>query len=123
MKQFGVLALVMATSLPVAADELNWFDWSSVAPIVVAVTSLGENGRFTEVRVIHAFRGDMQTDEMLRIDVKGATHSHEHRLIYVDRIGADRAPGVKRMAIRTQCDKIREIIPTAPRHLVDVVDI
>ncbi|HXV76664.1 MAG TPA: HEAT repeat domain-containing protein [Candidatus Polarisedimenticolaceae bacterium] len=69
-----------ATAAPTLDDERNLFEWSSVAPMVVAGSSLGENGRYTELRVIRTLRGDPRADDVIRVDVKTANRMRD-RLI------------------------------------------
>ncbi|NIM64085.1 MAG: hypothetical protein GTO30_21280, partial [Acidobacteria bacterium] len=54
-----ITGLALACLAPAsAAARLNYFEWSAVAPIVVAGNSLGENGRYVEVEVWRVIRGD-----------------------------------------------------------------
>jgi len=53
-------------------DELNYYEWAAVADVVVGGTSLGENGRFIELRVNHVLRGAVDIGETIRIDLKDA---------------------------------------------------
>ena len=62
-------------------EELNYYEWTAVAPVVVAGTSLGENGRYIEFRVTHALRGPVEAGEMIRIDLKNANR-HRRRSDY-----------------------------------------
>ncbi|NIM02282.1 MAG: hypothetical protein GTN89_05830 [Acidobacteria bacterium] len=56
-------------------EVLNYYEWTAVAPVVVAGTSLGENGRYIEFRVNHALRGPVEAGEMIRIDLKEANRN------------------------------------------------
>ena len=53
-------------------ETLNYYEWTAVAPVVVAGTSLGENGRYIEFRVNHALRGPVEPGTMIRIDLREA---------------------------------------------------
>ncbi len=69
----GVLALTaVAPAVRAAVDQRSWYDWCAVAPIVAAVTSAGENGKYTEVRLQQALRGDLSPGQLLRVDVRRA---------------------------------------------------
>lgn len=67
-----VLAVPATLAVDYEWTELNYYEWTAVAPVVVSGTSLGENGRYTEFRVRHALRGDIEPDQVLRIDLKRA---------------------------------------------------
>jgi hypothetical protein len=56
-------------------DELNYYEWTAVAPVVVGGTSLGENGHFIEFRVDHVLRGPVEVGQMIRIDLKNANRN------------------------------------------------
>ncbi len=81
----AILAAVSATLLaPVpglAVDvfykikELNYYEWTAIAPVVVAGTSLGENGRYIEFSVSRALRGSVEDGETIRIDLKEANRN------------------------------------------------
>jgi hypothetical protein len=61
-------------------DGRNLFDWSGVAPVVVAGTSLGEDGRTVEFRVARCLRGSVEAGAVLRIDVREANRSRDRML-------------------------------------------
>jgi len=65
----------LAVDLSHKIEELNYYEWTAVAPVVVAGTSLGENGRYIEFRVNHTLRGPVETSEMIRIDLKHANRN------------------------------------------------
>ena len=57
-------------------EPLNDYEWMAVAPIVVGVESLGENGKWVEVKVTHIVRGDLKVDQVLNIDLR---HTNRNR--------------------------------------------
>jgi len=78
----AVLALIAFAVPPTPAvdvfnkiEELNYYEWTAVAKVVVAGTSLGENGRYIEFRVKHALRGPVEVGEMIRVDLKEANRN------------------------------------------------
>ena len=81
-RRFATLTLVLSAGLFThavrAADlfhkisELNYYEWTAVAPVVVAGTSLGENGRWLEFQVRHSLRGPVDAGGVIRIDLKQA---------------------------------------------------
>jgi hypothetical protein len=76
----SVLSIAFLPALAVEDDGRNLFEWSAVAPIIVAGTSLGEDGRYVEFRVVLALRGDAQAGDMLKIDVRYANRSRDRML-------------------------------------------
>ena len=64
------------------AEELNLYEWIARAPIVITATSLGEDGKYVDVRVTRVFRGDVQPDDVLMVDVRQANRERD---LYVDR--------------------------------------
>ena len=64
-----------AVDLSHKIQELNYYEWTAVAPVVITGTSLGENGRYIEFRVNHALRGPVEPGEMIRIDLKYANRN------------------------------------------------
>jgi hypothetical protein len=62
------------------AATRNLFEWSAVAPVVVAAHSLGENGKFVEMRVEHVFRGDIAEGTILNLDLKQANRTRNRNL-------------------------------------------
>lgn len=52
------------------AQPRNFYEWSAVAPVVVSAASLGQDGRYVEVRVLRVFRGDIEPDATLWIDLR-----------------------------------------------------
>ena len=74
--------------------ELNYYEWTAVAPIVVSGESLGEIGRFVEYRVDHVLRGgtEIEVGAQVLIDLKSA-NKNRRRSDYPDALkltfGAD----------------------------------
>ncbi len=64
-----------AVDLSHKIEELNYYEWTAVAAVVVAGKSLGENGRYIEFRVNHALRGPVESGEMIRIDLRDANRN------------------------------------------------
>jgi len=88
VNSFRILATVTASALIALAappgsavdtfhkiGELNYYEWIAVAPIVVAGTSLGDNGRHVEFRVRHSLRGTTADGATIRIDLKHANRN------------------------------------------------
>lgn len=75
-----VLSLALLPAFAVEEDGRNLFEWSAVAPIIVAGTSLGEDGRYVEFRVVVALRGDPRSGEVLKIDVRHANRGRDRML-------------------------------------------
>lgn len=75
-----VLSVALLPALAVEDDGRNLFEWSAVAPIIVAGTSLGEDGRYVEFRVVVALRGDPQSGDVLKIDVKYANRGRDRMM-------------------------------------------
>lgn len=64
----GGLALLFPSAL--RAQPRNFYEWSAVAPVVISATSLGQDGRYVEVRVLRVFRGAVAPDAALWIDLR-----------------------------------------------------
>ena len=62
-------------------DGRDLFDWSALAPVVVAGTSLGEDGKHFEFRVTRCLRGGVAPDDVLKIDVREANGTRD-RMLY-----------------------------------------
>jgi hypothetical protein len=56
-------------------EELNYYEWTAVAAVVVAGTSLGENGRHLEFRAKTVLRGAVEEGSTIRIDLKHANRN------------------------------------------------
>lgn len=85
MRFLAVISLVLFASVvpTIAGVELevrNLYEWSAVAPIVVAGTSLGEDGKHFDFKVLECFRGDIQEGDELRIDVKTSNRMRDRSL-------------------------------------------
>ena len=81
----GSLVLVRAAAPegqigPEGEDGRNLFEWSGVAPMVVAGTSLGEDGRHFDFRVTASLRGHAAAGDVLRIDVREANRMRDRML-------------------------------------------
>ena len=63
-----------------ASDGRNLFEWTGVAPIVVAGTSLGEDGHHVDFRVSATLRGAIAVGDELRIDVREANRVRDRML-------------------------------------------
>jgi len=70
--------------LPCVADAevevRNLYEWSAVAPVVVAGTSLGEDGKHFDFKVQECLRGKMQPGDELRVDVRTANRMRDREL-------------------------------------------
>jgi hypothetical protein len=82
LKLVALLALAVLVGAPSRAvdlfhkiGELNYYEWTAVAPVVVGGTSLGENGRYIEFRADYVLRGPLEAGEMIRIDLKDANRN------------------------------------------------
>lgn len=85
MRFVAFLSLVLvASAVPGSAGvELevhNLYEWSAVAPVVVAGTSLGEDGKHFDFKVLECFRGDLQAGDELRIDVRTSNRMRDRSL-------------------------------------------
>jgi len=69
-KLFILCALLTASTAASLASPQNVYEWSAVAPIVVTGESLGQDGRYVDVRVDRAFRGDAEAGAVLRVDIR-----------------------------------------------------
>ena len=65
---------------PKGSDGRNLFEWTGVAPIVVAGTSLGEDGHHFDFRVTAVLRGEIAPGDELRIDVREANRQRDRML-------------------------------------------
>jgi hypothetical protein len=65
-------ARLSAADLSYKITDLNYFEWSQVATIVVAGQSLGEVGKLIEFRVSHSLRGDLTVGSVVRVNLKEA---------------------------------------------------
>jgi hypothetical protein len=75
------IALAWALAAPSIAQEArSFFDWFGPATTVVAATSLGQDGRFTEVRVLETLRGEPLPGQVLRVDVRHANRNRDRML-------------------------------------------
>ncbi|NIR40790.1 MAG: hypothetical protein GWN73_35305, partial [Actinobacteria bacterium] len=59
-------------AIPSYAGELNLFEWSAVAPIVVQGEILGEEGKYVALHVNHVLRGDVLPESRILIDRRKA---------------------------------------------------
>jgi len=77
-----LLGAGIAGSLPAAADERAPapYEWTQVAPVVVAGTSLGEDGRYVDFVVTDVVRGDLRRGEAVRVDVRSANRDRDREL-------------------------------------------
>lgn len=76
---FLTIALAfLQTGLGIGArqEPMNHYEWMAVAPIVVGVRSLGENGKWVEVEITHVVRGELQVGQVLNIDLR---HTNRNR--------------------------------------------
>ena len=85
MRYVPVISLLLFLSvLPciaeVEVEVRNLYEWSAVAPVVVAGTSLGEDGKHFDFKVVECLRGDLQPGDELRIDVRTANRSRDRTL-------------------------------------------
>ncbi len=65
-----------------AADErpLAPYEWTQVAPVVVAGTSLGQDGRYVDFVVTDVLRGEVRVAEALRVDIRSANQDRDREL-------------------------------------------
>lgn len=76
-----VLFLSMLPCIAGAEIEVrNLYEWSAVAPVVVAGTSLGEDGKHFDFKVEECLRGGLQPGDELRIDVRTANRMRDRTL-------------------------------------------
>jgi len=73
-------AIFMSLAAPTFAvdeEELNLYEWTQRAPIVIRATSLGEDGKYVDVLVTEVFRGDVQPEDVLMVDVRQANRERD----------------------------------------------
>jgi hypothetical protein len=58
----------------------NLYEWSAVATVVVAGTSLGEDGKHFDVKVQECLRGGLQPGDEIRVDVRTANRTRDRDL-------------------------------------------
>jgi hypothetical protein len=73
-------AALSACVTPSLGAARNLYEWSAVAPIVVAAQSLGEDGKYVEVRVERVFRGEIAAGTVLGLDLKQANRMRNRNL-------------------------------------------
>ena len=64
-----------AADLSYKITDLNYFEWSQVASMVVAGQSLGEVGKLIEFRVSHSLRGEVEVGSVIQINLKAANRA------------------------------------------------
>lgn len=62
--------IVLAALAAARAEELDWFDWMGVAPVVVHGVVRGEVGKHVEILVDRVIRGDLPMDRSILVNVK-----------------------------------------------------
>jgi hypothetical protein len=82
---FAAIALIaIATSGARAettrSDPRMSFEWTLAAPVVVAGTSLGQDGRQFDMRVTNVLRGDLHVGQAIRVDVREANRERDRIL-------------------------------------------
>lgn len=73
MRSGVAIFLALATLLGgvARADELNLFEWSAVAPVVITGEALGRDGRYLEIQVQDVLRGDSpHTGDVIRVNLR-----------------------------------------------------
>jgi len=73
--RLGIVTLAILLVSGFARAELNLFEWTAVAPIVVEGEVLGEEGRNVVLHVGRVFRGEVETSTNIRINVKHANRN------------------------------------------------
>ena len=73
----AALVLGLGSSSGLAAQR-NFYEWSAVAPIVVTGQSLGQDGRYIDVRLERVFRGELEPGKLIRVDIR-ATNRDRNR--------------------------------------------
>lgn len=73
--------LLAYQEIPPNDSPRNLFEWSAVAPIVVAVESLGEDGRYLELRVDETIRGGLPMGVTIDVDLRFANRERD-RMLY-----------------------------------------
>jgi hypothetical protein len=74
----AVLALVPCFAAQAAPQ--NVYEWSAVAPVVVAGESLGRDGRYVDFRVERVFRGELEPGDLLRVDIRTTNRDRNRNL-------------------------------------------
>ena len=75
-----VLAATSARADTAVPDPRMSFEWTLAAPVVVAGTSLGQDGRQFDVVVTKVLRGDLRIGEAIRVDVREANRERDRML-------------------------------------------
>ena len=61
IRAVAIAGLLLSIAVqPVLASPQNIYEWAAVAPIVVTGSSLGQDGRYVDVRLDRVFRGDLE---------------------------------------------------------------
>jgi hypothetical protein len=85
LRSWLVISFVSCLVLtPVVADVevevRNLYEWSAVAPVVVAGTSLGEDGKHFDFKIQECLRGGLHSGDEIRIDVRTANRTRDRTL-------------------------------------------
>ncbi len=67
-----MIAAVLVLVASPALAERSLYDWVAVAPVVAAVESIGDNGKYTELVIRRALRGELAAGQTIRVDVRHA---------------------------------------------------
>ena len=70
-----VFLLAVASAIPAAEDDLNFFEWTGVSPIVIAGYSVGSSDALHEFVAEQVFRGDVVPGATVRVDLRQANHA------------------------------------------------
>jgi hypothetical protein len=75
-----VLSLVPSPP-PLASRGANLYEWAAVAPVIVAGTSLGDNGRYHEITVERSLRGAGELlGSRVRVNLRDANRDRDREL-------------------------------------------
>jgi len=71
------LACILLLTGPTASaeDELNLFEWTAVAPIVVEALVTGDDGKYMNIQVVRVLRGDVTVGDEVKLALRLANRS------------------------------------------------
>lgn len=81
-KTLAALVVAAATALVTRAESPagSVYEWCAVAPLVVVGTSLGDNGRYHEIRIEQVLRGALLGGQTARVELQRANRDRDRSL-------------------------------------------
>jgi hypothetical protein len=74
-----LILFALAGVLP-AADELNLFEWTAIAPIIVAGAIMGNDGAYVDVVVTRPLKGNVAVNDTLRVAIRRANRNRSRNV-------------------------------------------